>query len=64
VWLDRGELDKIVERAAREETPLPRDAVPDNRPAYRQPRARSNEDDDARGGKRRSKLHWLTEIFD
>ena len=32
VWLDRGELDKIIERNAREEAP--RAAPPPNQPAH------------------------------
>jgi Zn-finger nucleic acid-binding protein len=52
VWLDRGELDKLIERSA---MPQPAPA-PMQRP-YR-------EDDDYRGGHRRKKKGFLGEIFD
>lgn len=51
VWLDRGELDKIIERDNAQMPP----AAPSSR-AYR--------DDDRRDGKRRKKGGLLGEIFD
>lgn len=51
VWLDRGELDKIIERDNAHMAP----AAPSSR-AYR--------DDDRRNGKRRKKGGLLGEIFD
>ena len=63
VWLDRGELDKIIERSAPE-------AVPAQPPPPRAPERRYSDDDDDgyyRGqqpyGKRRKK-GWLGEMFD
>jgi Zn-finger nucleic acid-binding protein len=61
IWLDRGELDKLLERATTAVTP----------PATAQaPRARQRqdfEDSDYRGGQRHyrdRKKSWLHEIFD
>jgi Zn-finger nucleic acid-binding protein len=61
VWLDRGELDKLIERSARHEAP-PQAAVPQpvRRPDF--------EDSDYRkhhghGGYPRRKS-WLSDIFD
>jgi len=55
VWLDRGELDKLVERSA---------PAPD--PAARQPRAAQPDfvDSDFRHHGRRKHKSWLSEIFD
>jgi Zn-finger nucleic acid-binding protein len=57
VWLDRGELDKILERSASLQAP-PRDAPP--RPEYRE-RERDRDDDAYRYRKRKN---WLEELFD
>ena len=74
VWLDRGELDKIVERsyAAPPSSPDvrfehdPRQASAPPRPPEYQPRRRDDDDDDdddyrRRGGRRKS---WLEDLFD
>lgn len=63
VWLDRGELDKLIERSAT--------AAPAAQAAYQQPARRPDfADSDFRhnagsshGGKRKHKS-WLSEIFD
>lgn len=62
VWLDRGELDKLIERSA---TAAP---VPTPQPTYQQPTRRPDfQDSDFRHnqgyGKRKPKS-WLSEIFD
>lgn len=72
VWLDRGELDKILDRAA-EQSPSPtppqgRSPFPDFMTGY------DRGDDDRRSGdyrsygsdgyKRRKKDSWLSELFD
>ena len=57
VWLDRGELDKLLERSAAQEPRRPPDAPP-RRPDF--------VDSDHHGyayGQRRRKS-WLSEIFD
>ena len=67
VWLDRGELDKIVERSMADAVPAPRAAAPT-------PAAPPRGYDDERyrqgggyghGGKPHKRhKHWLSEIFD
>ncbi len=64
VWLDRGELDKLIERALQESSPRtaspPRSAPP--RRDYdeeRYPPHRSEE-----SYKQRKKRNWLEELFD
>jgi Zn-finger nucleic acid-binding protein len=58
VWLDRGELDKIIERSA---APSVQDAVPE--PAQRGYRDYQGQPDDRwRQGHRRKS--WLSDIFD
>jgi Zn-finger nucleic acid-binding protein len=53
VWLDRGELDKLIERSA-----MPRDDVRDDRDCNR----RRQGPGDGRHGRRPKS--WLSEIFD
>ena len=61
IWLDRGELDKLLERAASAATPVA---------TTQAPRARQHQDfddSDYQGGKRHyrdRKKSWLHEIFD
>jgi Zn-finger nucleic acid-binding protein len=50
VWLDRGELDKLIDASSR---PSDRDYEDDE-----------SEYSDGRGGKRRERENFLTEIFD
>ena len=64
VWLDRGELDKLIERASADQ-PVPQ------QPAYR-PEQRSGHQGDYRGDYRcdyrsdkyRKPKSWLSDIFD
>jgi Zn-finger nucleic acid-binding protein len=58
IWLDRGELDKIVERAALaafNERPLAREPSPSDRSSSGSPRRNDDSDDDhfRRGGRER-----------
>ena len=70
VWLDRGELDKIVERSAGDAAPAPapRSAAP--APAaqprgYDDDRYRQGGGGYGHGGKpHKRQKHWLSEIFD
>ena len=73
VWLDRGELDKIIERAVTQEAPQPQQQPQQPVHAAPPPRDYSREhyrdDDDYRGyDKHRKYGHrrksWLEEIFD
>lgn len=70
VWLDRGELDKIIERAGAEYAPAPVAAVPPPRPQAWEKR-RDDDDDHRRhsghghhGYPHRKKGGFLGDIFD
>jgi len=56
VWLDRGELDKILERASAD---APAAAAP--QPQYAEPRYNTRQQQPYR---KKKKEHWLTELFD
>jgi uncharacterized protein len=61
VWLDRGELDKIIERNA---DPAPAPAPqPAPQQQYQQPQYQQPHPSQNYYGKKRKK-HWLEEIFD
>ena len=62
VWLDRGELDKILERASAD-APAPAQAQPQRyaEPQYNQPRHDNRQQQPYRKKKKES---WLSEIFD
>lgn len=74
VWLDRGELDKIIERHVQETQGVSRGvppAYPEEPPpiASRPPRPRPTYEEDEyyeepRGRKRRKKRDWLEDLFD
>jgi Zn-finger nucleic acid-binding protein len=57
VWLDRGELDKILERAT-VDAPVPAPAPPQQ---YAEPR---HDNRQAQPYRKKKKEHWLTELFD
>ena len=59
VWLDRGELDKIIERGIEDAAPARREAEPPSR-GYRS--GGYDDDDRYRHGKR--KKSFLSELFD
>ena len=60
VWLDRGELDKIIERASVTPAPERREQYEAGRPYVRY----DDDDDYARGQQRRRRKSFLGEIFD
>lgn len=75
VWLDRGELDKIIERHVQETQSLARGtpySYPPQPPASRAPeppRARYEDDEDYERDtrdrrKRRKKRDWFEDLFD
>ena len=51
IWLDRGELDKIIERSVNEQ---PNNFHPNQQPFGSQPQQ----------GKEYRKKHWLNDLFD
>ena len=72
VWLDRGELDKIIEKSVREAEPAAPVPQPspirperhdERRPEYRRDDYR-RDDDDRRYQKGYRRKSWLEEIFD
>jgi Zn-finger nucleic acid-binding protein len=66
VWLDRGELDKIIERNARSPySDEPRNSDPDRDRDRSSDRDRDDDYDDRRGdGKRRRRRSFLDDLFD
>ncbi|MEI8311334.1 MAG: zf-TFIIB domain-containing protein [Verrucomicrobiota bacterium] len=67
VWLDRGELDKIIERsssspAARAEVEPPRSSLPPS--GYPSEDRQFDDDDRGQYRGRQRKGSWLTELFD
>ena len=68
VWLDRGELDKIVDRAAAEQAPAP--AAQPQQPymlreqPYAQPYDAHRTQPPQQPYRRKKKEHWLSELFD
>ena len=59
VWLDRGELDKLIERSA---TMAP--APASSAAARSQPQFADSDYDHGRGPQGRRRKSWLSEIFD
>lgn len=71
VWLDRGELDKIIDRATAESpAPAPAAAQQASPSRYAEPRYSEPRYEDPRGGygqqpyRKKKKEHWLSELFD
>ena len=64
VWLDRGELDKIIERSLVQQPAAPAPAAPQRReePRYEQPRYEQPRHD--QHYRRKRKESWLSELFD
>lgn len=58
VWLDRGELDKIIERSTTQVAAQPPPAP------KRRARDDDDDDDDKRRPRKRRRKSWLEEIFD
>jgi Zn-finger nucleic acid-binding protein len=64
VWLDRGELDKIIERSAAAETQAVARVEGGRRGARDEGRYDDRYDDDSYKGKRHRKRGLLGELFD
>ncbi|MBB3041780.1 zf-TFIIB domain-containing protein [Nocardioides soli] len=64
VWLDRGELDKLIERSLTQ--PAPQPAPPQAQQSYQQPHQQSYQQPYQQGGyyKKKRKESWLSELFD
>lgn len=60
VWLDRGELDKIIERSVRDTPAAAPLREPPRERDFERPRHR-HDDDDYKHHRRKS---WLSELFD
>ncbi len=64
VWLDRGELDKIIDRSAAPVVPVVL-TEPGRAPSRQdQSRATSDRDDDRSDGKRKRRDSFLSDLFD
>lgn len=66
VWLDRGELDKIIDRSVETEQPRAQAAPPQRQPeydGYQQPRQQYAPQQHGYN-KKRKKESWLSELFD
>jgi Zn-finger nucleic acid-binding protein len=68
VWLDRGELDKIIERTAPAAAPAPPPPSPVAAPQYQQPAPRQYDDDsdayERPGYKKKKRSSILGDLFD
>lgn len=67
IWLDRGELDKILERSASNMTPSPPTRSEGGRPEPYPAQSRYGDDYDddyRRGDYRKRKKSFLSELFD
>ncbi|QWF21297.1 zf-TFIIB domain-containing protein [Nocardioides sp. LMS-CY] len=64
VWLDRGELDKLIERSLTQ--PAPQPAPPQAQQSYQQPHQQPYQQPYQQGGyyKKKRKESWLSELFD
>ncbi|MBY0282760.1 MAG: zf-TFIIB domain-containing protein [Sphingomonas sp.] len=63
VWLDRGELDKIIERSVEDTAPARRSAEPPSRES--RPTGYDHfDDDDGRYRRGKRKKSFLSELFD
>lgn len=70
IWLDRGELDKIIERSTADMAPPSRPQPQHQQPPQRQPWGQDRYSDDRYHGGSHDQRHykkrksWLEEIFD
>lgn len=64
IWLDRGELDKLLERAAREDVPAGPPTPSPYAQQRSQPQYRPDLDDSKYGYQYKRKKSWWQEVFD
>ena len=62
VWLDRGELDKIIERSAPAQAAQPAPEPRYQEPRYQEPRYHDRRSE--HGYRKHKRESWLGEIFD
>ena len=60
IWLDRGELDKILDRAEREQSGSSQRSAPTGSPT---PTHRDRDHSDRDNYRSKKKEHWLGELF-
>jgi Zn-finger nucleic acid-binding protein len=64
VWLDRGELDKILERSETHQAPVAAAPAPTSYEREREPRRDDYSAHQQPYGKKKRKESWLSELFD
>ena len=66
VWLDRGELDKIIDRSSVVAPSTEPSRAPLGQPAYVEPQQRRDGHNNGTDqyGRKRKKEGWLSELFD
>jgi len=64
VWLDRGELDKIIERSLTQAAPAPAAPAPVPQQNYQQPQQSYQQHPKQGYYKPKRKESWLSELFD
>lgn len=64
VWLDRGELDKIIDRSVGQAPPAPQQAPQQQYDRYDDHRRRDQGYPQQGYGKKRKRESWLSELFD
>jgi len=64
VWLDRGELDKIIERSVSGGAPIPQQQAPMGRGLFGKSGHHGGGHGNDQYGSRRRKESWLSELFD
>ena len=64
VWLDRGELDKIIERSTVDVSPRPSPERPDDRHDKHSDKRYDKHSDDHTGGHYKKKRGFLQDLFD
>jgi Zn-finger nucleic acid-binding protein len=64
VWLDRGELDKIIERSLTHSAPATPPPAQGQQQQYEQPYQQPYQQSYQQPHKRKRKESWLSELFD
>lgn len=64
VWLDRGELDKIIDRSLGQPAPAPAPTPAPQQQQYQQPQYQQPQYQQQGYYKKKRKESWLSELFD